>query len=210
MRILVLNSGSSSLKFRLVDIPPSSSESKTNPITRLQGTITGIGEKASLKIGNPKVPFSSSTMQDIRNHEQAVEWIWERLQSLMADERERPPGERECPIDAVGIRVVHGGHRFTQSVLIDENVLSQIDELSHLAHLDSRANDQLHDLSSGAVAPIHAKDSGLNIVVAGTDEATWMAHETYRFLGTPHEWQKLPLPDANSNDANEKKFVNSP
>jgi len=186
MRILILNSGSSSLKFRLVNFPASSSEAATEPTTKLQGTVRGIGKKASLKIGNPKVPFSSSTMQDIRNHEQAVEWIWERLQSLMADERERPPGERECPIDAVGIRVVHGGHRFTQSVLIDENV------------------------SSGAVAPIHAKDSGLNIVMAGMDEATWMAHETYRFLGTPHEWQKLSLPDANSNDAHEREFVNSP
>jgi len=172
MRLLFLNSGNFSLKFRLVDFPASSSESTTEPTTKLQGTVTGIGKKASLKIGNPKEPFSFSTMQDTRNHGQAVEWIWERLQILMADERERPLGERECPIDAVGIRVAHDGHRFTQSVLIDENVLSQIDELSHLAPLNSGANDQLHDLSSGAVAPTHAKDSGLNIVMAGTDEAT--------------------------------------
>ncbi len=134
MRILILNSGSSSLKFRLVDYPTSSSEADANPTTLLQGIVTGIGKEASLKVSAPeRTPFTS-TRQNILNHGQAVGWVWESLQGLMTPDGEtlRGPG---ITIDAVGVRVVHGGHRFTKSVLIDETVLGQIEELSPLAPL---------------------------------------------------------------------------
>lgn len=134
MRILILNSGSSSLKFRLVDYPTSSSEADANPTTLLQGIVTGIGKEASLKVSAPERTTRTYTRQNILNHGQAVGWVWESLPDLMTPEGEtlRGPG---VTIDAVGVRVVHGGHRFTQSVLIDETVLGQIEELSPLAPL---------------------------------------------------------------------------
>ena len=136
MRILILNSGSSSLKFRLVDSPTSSSEAEAdaNPTTLLQGIVTGIGKEASLKVSAPERTTRTYTRQNILNHGQAVGWVWESLPDLMTPDAETLKGPGVI-IDAVGVRVVHGGHRFTQSVLIDETVLGQIEELSPLAPL---------------------------------------------------------------------------
>lgn len=134
MRILILNSGSSSLKFRLVDYRSDTSEDRTDRTTIVQGSVTGIGKNASLTIKIRQDSPSTSFRQDIQSHGQAVTWIWESLQLLVEHEREATSG-REISIDAVGVRVVHGGHRFTQSVLIDETVLAQIEELSPLAPL---------------------------------------------------------------------------
>lgn len=134
MRILILNSGSSSLKFRLVDYRTASSGPDIDPTTMLQGIVTGIGKEASLKISAPQRTPATSVRQNILKHGQAVTWIWEILQGLM-EQGEAALGEPEITIDAVGVRVVHGGHRFTQSVLIDETVLGQIEALSPLAPL---------------------------------------------------------------------------
>lgn len=134
MRILILNSGSSSLKFRLVDYRTSSSAADTNPTTLLQGIVTGIGKEASLKVSAPQLAPTTSTREDILNHGQAVKWVWESLQGLMKQDGGTSSGPG-ITIDAVGVRVVHGGHRFTQSVLIDKTVLGQIEELSPLAPL---------------------------------------------------------------------------
>jgi acetate kinase len=132
--MLILNSGSSSLKFRLVDYPSSASESNIDPATILQGIVTGIGKESSLKIKGPQRPPSTSSRHDIRNHGQAVAWVWESLQAMIKPDGETRGGPG-IAIDAVGIRVVHGGHRFTESVLIAETVLGQIEELSPLAPL---------------------------------------------------------------------------
>ncbi|HNP28537.1 MAG TPA: acetate/propionate family kinase [Nitrospirales bacterium] len=134
MRILILNSGSSSLKFRLVDYPSSASASNFDPATILQGIVTGIGKESSLKITDPQRATPIPTRQDILNHGQAVAWVWESLQGINHQSGEAR-GEHGIAIDAVGVRVVHGGPRFTQSVLINETVLGQIEELSPLAPL---------------------------------------------------------------------------
>ncbi len=134
MQILILNSGSSSLKFRLVDYPSSSVGADTDPTTLLQGIITGIGKEATLKMSPPQRALSTSVRKDIMNHGKAVKWVWESLQCLHTQDGESL-GKRGLAIEAVGVRVVHGGHRFTQSVLIDETVLGQIEELSPLAPL---------------------------------------------------------------------------
>lgn len=134
MRILILNSGSSSLKFCLVEYSLSSATPDTDPTTIGQGIVTGIGREATLTINVPQGAPSTSTRQDIRNHGQAVAWIWDRLRGLTKKDGE-PLGGTGVAIDAVGVRVVHGGHRFTHSVLIDTTVLGQIEELSPLAPL---------------------------------------------------------------------------
>jgi len=70
MRILILNSGSSSLKFWLVEYPSSSSEPDTGPTAMLQGIVTGIGLEATLMFGTPNTPHpplpckASSTMAE--------------------------------------------------------------------------------------------------------------------------------------------------
>ncbi|MDR4496003.1 MAG: acetate/propionate family kinase [Nitrospirales bacterium] len=134
MRILILNSGSSSLKCRLIDYPSATSWKDVDPTTVLQGIVTGIGKEASLKISVSQHQPSTSIRHDILNHGQAVTWVWESLRDFLKQDV-KDQGGRGIAIDAVGVRVVHGGHRFTQSVVIDNTVLDQIEELSPLAPL---------------------------------------------------------------------------
>ncbi len=98
--ILVLNAGSSSVKFRLLD----------GDDTVRAGVMERIGEP-----GSP-----------VADHEQAIERILTDL----------PDGE----LAAVGHRVVHGGTRFREPVLVDEAVLATIEELTPLAPLHNPAN----------------------------------------------------------------------
>ena len=135
MHILILNSGSSSLKFRLVHYSSTGSDTDVDPATIVHGTVTGIGRDPSLTVhALQQASPSTFVRQDILNHGQAVMWVWETLHKLMEQDQSIFEGPTVA-IDAVGVRVVHGGHRFTRPVLIDSTVLSHIEELTPLAPL---------------------------------------------------------------------------
>ncbi|WP_447978244.1 acetate/propionate family kinase [Candidatus Nitrospira bockiana] len=138
MRILVLNAGSSSLKFRLFDAPhaptpPLSTQGSalgTAPVPPLStqdsalstissGAVSGIGGRPVLTI-EPQ-PAESPQAPRLETHHEAVTWLLEHL-------------ERES-IDAVGHRVVHGGTRFSEPVRVDEGVIAELDQLTPLAPL---------------------------------------------------------------------------
>ncbi len=134
MKILVLNVGSSSVKFQLVETDEASIAAATD--RRLaRGQIERIGGEAILTL-------SAAGHEDVRrahplrDHTAAIEYIvgW-----LMSDESGVPitsVGE----IEAVGHRVVHGGERFSQSVRVDEKVRRQLEELIDLAPLHNPHN----------------------------------------------------------------------
>ena len=88
MHIFILNNGSSSLKFRRVDYPTCSSEADANSATLLEGIVTGIGKEAFLKVSAPERTPYTYTRQNMLNHGQAVGWVWESLQGLMAPDAE--------------------------------------------------------------------------------------------------------------------------
>ena len=126
-RILVLNSGSSSLKFQLFDMPEA--------VVLAQGQI----EKIGLATADLKVSFREEQYTDQRHaadHQQALSWMMEVLQG--------PAGviKNSQDIDAVGHRVVHGGLKFYETTLIDAHVLAEIHALSPLAPLHNPANAQ--------------------------------------------------------------------
>ncbi len=129
MRVLVLNCGSSSLKFQLIEsLAPSVSGGRENRLAR--GLIDRIGDQAICTFtGTGRSPSSEST--PIRNHEEAVQKVLSWLKP------EKGSGFEE--IDAVGHRVVHGGDRFTGSVLIDDEVDAIIEALNDLAPLHNPA-----------------------------------------------------------------------
>lgn len=129
MRVLVLNCGSSSLKFQLIEsLAPSVSGGRENRLAR--GLIDRIGDHAICTFtGTGRSPSSEST--PIRNHEEAVQKVLSWLKP------EKGSGFEE--IDAVGHRVVHGGDRFTGSVLIDDEVDAIIEALNDLAPLHNPA-----------------------------------------------------------------------
>lgn len=123
MKLLSINAGSSSLKFRLYDMP----EEKLI----IKGTFERIGIDASFyttRMNDEKVTVEVS----IKDHKDAVEILSKILV------------ENGCvnsldEIEAVGHRVVHGGNKYSKSVVIDDKVLHEIERISELAPLHNPA-----------------------------------------------------------------------
>ena len=133
MNILVLNAGSSSLKFQLVRTDEERIANDTDQ--RLaRGIVDRIGGEALLHFtaGDRQL----KTARPIRDQRAAVDAVLRWL----ASEESGPDvgGMRE--IDAVGHRVVHGGERFSRSVRIDPTVMREIEETIELAPLHNPHN----------------------------------------------------------------------
>ena len=127
MKVLVLNCGSSSIKYKLFDMEQKS--------VIAQGGIEKIGLKDSflkftLPSGEKKI-----LEKDIPEHTVGVEFI---LQTLTSPEYGAIKSLDE--INAVGHRMVHGGEKFSESVLLDKEVLDAFTACNDLAPLHNPAN----------------------------------------------------------------------
>ncbi|MEU9556156.1 acetate kinase [Streptomyces fumanus] len=125
-RVLVLNSGSSSLKYQLLDMRDSS---------RLAvGLVERIGERTS-RLKHTHVPDGGTREQNgpIADHEAALKAV--------AGELARDGLGLDSPeLAAIGHRVVHGGMFFTEPTLVDDSVLTEIERLIPVAPLHNPAN----------------------------------------------------------------------
>lgn len=127
MKILVLNCGSSSIKYKLFDM--------TSKEVIAQGGIEKIGLKGSfLKLTLPNGE-KKILEKNIPEHTTGVEFILSTLTS-----KEYGCIKSFDEIDAVGHRLVHGGERFSQSVLITKEVIDMIVSCNDLAPLHNPAN----------------------------------------------------------------------
>ncbi|HBP89705.1 MAG TPA: acetate kinase [Nitrospirales bacterium] len=132
MRVLVLNSGSSSVKFRVLELVPEGSTSGVRPArTPIRGAVKDIGSTASLELETDGTPHKKMTRL-IADHHQAIRWLFEQLDQL--DRGSKNAGSL-TGVQAVGHRVVHGGERFSESVMITDTVMGEIDALGELAPL---------------------------------------------------------------------------
>jgi acetate kinase len=134
VKILVLNAGSSSLKFQLIETDGDAIAGSTD--RRLaRGQIDRIGGAAIVTTTAGDAPPSKTTAI-IRDHTAAVEQVLAWLVSEASGLALSRIGE----IDAVGHRVVHGGERFGHSTRIDEEVRKGIEDLIELAPLHNPNN----------------------------------------------------------------------
>ena len=125
MKILVVNCGSSSLKYQLID-------SATEEVSASgQCERIGLDGIFSIKVNGKKIEKEV----DIPNHSVGMKTV---LDALVDPEHAVLKSLDE--IEAIGHRVVHGGVKFSSSVLIDEEVIREIDECSALAPLHNPAN----------------------------------------------------------------------
>ena len=134
MNILVLNVGSSSLKFQL--IATDEERFADNSDTRLAwGQIERIGGEAvyTFRAGDGEPVKGTAPLRD---HRATVEFIL----SWMTGAESGVPIDSVAEIGAAGHRVVHGGERFVRSVGIDDAVLRGIEETIDLAPLHNPAN----------------------------------------------------------------------
>jgi acetate kinase len=134
VHILVLNVGSSTLKFQLVDTDESAiAQSRDRRLAR--GQIERIGGEAIVTLGAGDARPTKSTAA-LRDHAAAVEHVIAWLTS----EESGVPITAVGDIKAVGHRVVHGGERFTHSTLVNDDVWRELEELIELAPLHNPHN----------------------------------------------------------------------
>lgn len=127
MNILVINCGSSSLKYQLID-----SESEK---VLAKGLCERIGIDGSAITHQPAGGEKRTDKVDMPGHTVAVKLVIDKL----TDKEVGVISSLE-EIDAVGHRIVHGGERFASSVVITEEVLRQVEECNDLAPLHNPAN----------------------------------------------------------------------
>ena len=164
-KIIAVNAGSSSLKFQLFEMP----EEKV----LVQGLIERIGMEdavVTLKYDGQK---KSKTLP-ILNHAVAVEIL---LNSLVEENIVASLNE----INGVGHRVVHGGVRFTQSAVITEEVIKEIEAVIPLAPLHNPAH------LTGIKAFQEALPNVFQIVVFDTAFHQTMKEDAYIYA-VPYEW----------------------
>ena len=127
MKILVLNCGSSSIKYALYDM-----DSKTVMTSGGAERVGLDGAFVKVKLANGE---KKKVMHDIPEHTEGVKFIFSLLTDpeigVIKDLKE---------IDAVGHRMVHGGEKFNKSVLLTEEVLKVFEECTDLAPLHNPAN----------------------------------------------------------------------
>ena len=127
MKILVLNCGSSSLKYQLFNMD--------NESVLAQGIVERIGINNSILTHKKGEGEKYKINIDLKNHKEALTKVLDLLTS-----KEQGVLKSLNEIDAVGHRVVHGGEKYSKAVLIDEDVKKSIKELFSLAPLHNPAN----------------------------------------------------------------------
>ncbi len=134
MHILVLNVGSSSLKFQLIDTDEAAIAAATD--RRLaRGQLERIGGEAVISL-EATGHQATTTAATIRDHAAAVQYIIGWLTSADSG----VPITAASEIEAVGHRVVHGGERFSQSMRVTDDVWRELERLIDLAPLHNPHN----------------------------------------------------------------------
>ncbi len=124
MKVLSVNAGSSTLKFRLYEMPEEKVLAK------------GAFERIGLENGIYNIKMNDEKIEkslNMKDHGDAV-------QALLKELVEQHMIENLDEIGAVGHRVVHGGSKYAKSVIIDDEVMKEIESISDLAPLHNPAN----------------------------------------------------------------------
>jgi acetate kinase len=127
MKVIVLNCGSSSIKYQLFDM--------TNNLVMAKGVVEKVGMMGSFLKYEPMDGEAVKLEGEILDHNAGIEYI---LGILISKKRGVIKNFEE--IDAIGHRVVLGGEEFDKSAYINEHVIQKIEEYVNLAPLHNPAN----------------------------------------------------------------------
>jgi len=192
MKILVVNSGSSSLKFQLIETSPEQIEADSDRCLA-RGIVERIGGQALINFEAEGQPPTKGAAP-IRDHRQAVERVihWFLSESKLLGSA--------AEIGGVGHRVVHGGERFQKSVVISEEVIGEIEDCIPLAPLHNPANLKgiraAQELLGGAVRQVAVFDTAFHATMPvatylyGVPYSMYRRHQIrrYGFHGTSHRY----------------------
>ncbi|MHB2019473.1 MAG: acetate/propionate family kinase [Candidatus Xenobia bacterium] len=194
MNVLVLNCGSSTVKFQILSTDPDRMAQDSDE--RLaHGTLERIGSQSLITMQvEGQAPFK--TAAPLRNHKEAVERV---LHWVMA-EAAIPHITKLSDIEAVGHRVVHGGEALVTSRRIDGEVLRQIEDVIPLAPLHNPANlsgiRATRDLLGDGVPQVAVFDTAFHSTLAESAFLYAIPYQLYRrhrirrygFHGTSHRY----------------------
>lgn len=164
-KIISVNAGSSSLKFKMFEMP--------NEVVIVEGVFERIGQEVSnyeIKSNNNEI----SKELTLNNHKEAIGILLEELISIGAI-------KDLSEIIGVGHRVVHGGEKYNKATLITEDVIEDIKELAELAPLHNPAN------LVGIQAFASALEGVPQVAIFDTAFHQTMEKEAYVYP-TPYEW----------------------
>ncbi len=203
MKILVLNAGSSSLKYQLFDM--------ANQTVIAKGNCEKIGLKGSfMKYKAHGKEFIIT--QEINNHSDAIELVLKTLQDneigVIMDIAE---------IGAIGHRVVHGGEIYKDSIKIDDEVMQNLEKLVPLAPLHQPANikgikacQELTDVPNVAVfdTAFHANmpECAFMYGLPYSAYTDWQIRK-YGFHGTSHKYVSKRVADIMKKPLEELKVI---
>ena len=205
MKVLVLNSGSSSLKYQLIDM-------ETEEVLA-KGNFERIGQYNSFlthKVDDMKRSFE----KPVSNHEKAIRFVLKTLQNSVYGVISDPD-----EIDAIGHRIVHGGEKFTRPALVDDEVMKGLEDSIELAPLHNPA------AILGIKACMAVMPGKKNVVVFDTSFHQTMPPETYiypipykyyekykirryGFHGTSHEFVSHRVAEIMGKDIKDLKIIN--
>ncbi|MBU1298044.1 MAG: acetate kinase [Bacteroidetes bacterium] len=195
MNILVINCGSSSVKFQIVRTDIDLIE-KNQDKRLASGNLERVGSQALITLqteGQPKIKQALP----IRDHRAALDFI---LRWIISPESKINGINSLADIHAVGHRVVHGAEKFTMSILIDDKVIDGIEDCIDLAPLHNPANLKgiiaARDLLGPGVPQVAVFDTAFHSTMPETSYLYAIPYQLYRrhkirkygFHGTSHRY----------------------
>jgi acetate kinase len=205
MNILVINCGSSSLKYQLIDM-------KTEEALAT-GLVERIGIEGSIltQKANGEKYIVEEAMKD---HQDAIKLV---LSALV--DKDHGVIKSMDEIEAVGHRVVHGGEKYAASVVIDEDVMKQLEECAKLAPLHNPPNI-IGINACKALMPntpmVGVFDTAFHQTMPEKAYLYALPYELYKdhhirkygFHGTSHKYVSMKAAEAMGKDIKELKIVN--
>jgi acetate kinase len=190
MNILVLNAGSSSMKWQLINTDEARIAGDSDE--RLaRGTVDRIGGEALIRFSSGETTYK--TAKPIRDHRAAIDAVLRWLVSAEV-------APTMSAIDAVGHRVVHGGERFTKSVLVTDSILRDLEDIIELAPLHNPHNlkgiQAVRELLGGGVPQAAVFDTAFHHTLPERAYLYAIPYSLYRryklrrygFHGTSHRY----------------------
>jgi acetate kinase len=195
MNVLILNSGSSSLKFQIIATDLDRiKEHKDDRICR--GEIEGVGGEGIIRIRYRTQPAQTFTAP-LRDVSAALDYL---VRYIASDRSHISEIKSTADVNAVGHRVVHGGELFSQSALIDDKVLKGIEDCIDLAPLHNPNNIKgitaAQEIFGKAVPQVAVFDTSFHHTIAEQACLYAIPYHLYRrhrirrygFHGTSHRY----------------------
>jgi acetate kinase len=195
MNALVLNCGSSSLKFQIIQADLESIENDTDKMLA-KGLIERIGSQSLITVQATGKPALKQAVP-LRDHRAALDYV---IRWIVSADTQIPGIMALSDIHAVGHRVVHGAERFTKSMIIDENVIRGVEDCIDLAPLHNPANlkgiSAARELLGAGVPQVAVFDTSFHATMPETSFLYAIPYQLYRrhkirrygFHGTSHRY----------------------